>query len=1029
MPFPSTESFRAGAAIRLPRMARGRLGRPFFLPGFEVPCIAARPCSPINRSAYKRSALAATSTAQRAERFEPMTRPSPLANNFAHLQEHDEQLLRLGLLAERYFPDDPNTSLLKLRQLAELLAQLVATKIGLYQSFAESQYDLLRRLQDHGILPRDIAQLFSELRRAGNAASHAMADDHRTALAALKVAWQLGVWFHRSFGNPSFKSGPFVPPRAPKDESPELRAELSRLSQALEQDRAAHRETTQRLDALQAQLRLAKDEQSFWEQMASEAEAAKSALEQRLAAQQARSITQPKETMTAFVSATNTAAAAVQLDEAETRQLIDQQLRQAGWVVDSVALTYSKGTRPQKNKNLAIAEWPTQYGPADYVLFVGLAPVATVEAKRKNIAVSAALQQAKRYSRGFTPSPETEMHEQNWGADGAYRIPFAFSSNGRPFLRQLATKSGIWFCDLRRPENLGQALDGWYTPEGLTALLKRDETRAHEQIEREPFAYGFSLRHYQEAAIRAAEAAIAGGRREMLLAMATGTGKTKTCIALIYRLLKVQRFRRVLFLVDRSALGEQAVNAFKDTRMESLQTFADIFGIKALDEQKPDTDTAVHVATVQGMIQRALYPAEDEAPPAVDQYDCIVVDECHRGYLLDRELSETELGFRGYEDYISKYRRVLDYFDATKIGLTATPALHTTQIFGAPIFTYSYREAVIDGYLVDYEPPVQIHTELSTDGIKWRAGEQVPVYDVRRNQIELFTTPDEIKLDVEDFNSRVITESFNRVVCQFLATELDPASRQKTLIFCVNDAHADLVVHLLKQAFAHHYGNLDDDAVIKITGAADKPLQLIRRYKNERNPNVAVTVDLLTTGVDVPEICNLVFLRRVSSRILFDQMLGRATRLCDEIGKETFRVFDAVKIYEALQGVTAMQPVVVDPAITFTQLARELVQVTSDEERALVRDQFIAKLQRRKRHLSESTLRDLETGAGMPPDAFIARLKAMPLADIAAWFTRNPDLGELLDRKGEARAEPVFVSHHEDKLLGNRVRLWECQAA
>ena len=130
----------------------------------------------------------------------------------------------------------------------------------------------------------------------------------------------------------------------------------------------------------------------------------------------------------------------------------------------------------------------------------------------------------------------------------------------------------------------------------------------------------------------------------------------------------------------------------------------------------------------------------------MDQYDCIVVDECHRGYLLDRELSDTELGFRGFEDYISKYRRVLDYFDAVKVGLTATPALHTTEIFGAPIYSYSYRDAVIDGYLVDHEPPVQISTQLSTGGIVWRVGEQVAVYDARQSQINLFTTPDEIHI-------------------------------------------------------------------------------------------------------------------------------------------------------------------------------------------------------------------------------------------------------------------------------------------
>ena len=223
--------------------------------------------------------------------------------------------------------------------------------------------------------------------------------------------------------------------------------------------------------------------------------------------------------------------------------------------------------------------------------------------------------------------------------------------------------------------------------------------------------------------------------------MATGTGKTKISIALIYRLLKAQRFRRVLFLVDRSALGEQAANAFKDTRMENLQTFADIFGIKELDDQTPDTETAVHIATVQGMVQRVLYAGENQAPPPVDQYDCIIVDECHRGYLLDRELSDTELTFRGFEDYVSKYRRVIEYFDAVKVGLTATPALHTVEIFGQPIYTYSYRDAVIDGYLVDHEPPVQLTTYLSAHGITWQAGEEIKVYDSAANKIDLFTAP------------------------------------------------------------------------------------------------------------------------------------------------------------------------------------------------------------------------------------------------------------------------------------------------
>jgi type I restriction enzyme R subunit len=937
------------------------------------------------------------------------------ASNFSHLKAHDDQLVRLGLLAERYFPDDPNTCLLKLRQLAEALAQLAASRVGLFTGADERQTDLLRRLQDHGILPREAASLFHEVRKAGNDANHKLAGDHRSSLLALRLTWQLSLWFHRTFADPGYKSGPFLPPTAPADQGAELRTELDTLRAELVAFRATHQDAAQALEATKAQAQQSEEERAFWEALAAEAEAAKHELAKHLEALQAQAAAQSTRTTTQLVAAAQVAASSLQLSEPDTRKLIDEQLVAAGWEADTVALDYRKGARPAKGHNRAIAEWPTTSGPADSVLFVGLTPVAVVEAKRKNTDVSGALQQAKRYSRDFTPTAELAMP----AASGEFHVPFAFSSNGRPYIRQLATKSGVWFCDLRRPDNLSHALDGWYTPEGLSALLERDEAKAHEKLANEPFDYGFPLRSYQQAAIRAAEGAIQTGQRELLLAMATGTGKTKTCIALIYRLLKTERFRRILFLVDRSALGEQAANAFKDTRMENLQTFADTFGIKELDEAAPNSDTRVHIATVQGMVKRVLYPTDDGAPPPVDEYDCIVIDECHRGYLLDRELSDTELAFRSWDDYVSTYRRVLEAFDAVKIGLTATPALHTTQIFGAPIFTYTYREAVIDGWLVDYEPPIQISTDLSASGIPWKAGEELKVYDAARNQIELFKAPDEIKLEVEAFNRQVITVSFNRVVCEYLASELDPFGNRKTLIFCVNDAHADLVVALLKQAFASQYGSVEDDAIMKITGAADKPLKLIRRYKNERLPNVAVTVDLLTTGVDVPAICNLVFLRRVNSRILFDQMLGRATRLAPDIDgagdKETFRVFDAVRIFESLKGMTAMQPVVVNPNISFTQLAKELATAPNDDARGLVRDQFLAKLQRKKRHLGDEAARDFETRAGMPPDAFIRKLRGMALVDVAAWFTQNPDLGEILDRKGDGPRVPIFVSDHEDQ--------------
>lgn len=956
-----------------------------------------------------------------------------IRSNFDMLRADEEQLWRLGALAERYFGEDPNTSLLKLRQLTELLAQSLAARAGLYTTRDESQYELLRRLQDQQILPRDVRQIFDQVRILGNAANHALQGDHGSALSALKLCWQLALWFHRTFKQANYRSGPFLPPAPPPADAANaanaaeinaaiaLRAELAKLRQAVADSQASHQQSADALQASQAQLSAIAEERSFWENMAAEAEQSKAQLSAQLAARQASAAAAPKGKLDQLINSAANAASQVQLDEQETRRLIDQQLRQAGWQADSTALRYGKGSRPQKNQFLAIAEWPCEGYFADYVLFDGLCPIAIVEAKRKNSDVSAALQQAKRYSRSFAPTGDTTLHLENWGKDSEYRIPFVFSANGRPYLRQLETKSGIWFCDLRQSDNLGVALDGWYTPQGLAALLKRDAARAHAELAKTPFDYGFALRDYQQDAILAAERAIANGQRALLLAMATGTGKTKTCIALIYRLLKAQRFHRVLFLVDRAALGEQAAGAFNDTRMENLQSFADTFGIEELADTTPATATKVHLATIQGMVQRVLYPAQDVGAPPVDQYDCIVVDECHRGYLLDRELSDTEMRFRGFDDYISKYRRVLDYFDAVKIGLTATPALHTANIFGAPIYSYEYREAVIDGYLVDYEPPYQIHTDLSDHGITWEAHQTIQVYDTKSAQIDLFTTPDEITLNVEDFNSKVITEAFNQAVCDYLAQELDPASPRKTLIFCINNDHADLLVKCLKIAFAAHYGSVDDDAVIKITGAADQPLKLIRRYKNEQLPNVAVTVDLLTTGIDVPSICNLVFLRQVGSRILFDQMMGRATRPCtfdDNDAKGPFRVFDAVRMFESIGDMTKMKPVVVDPKISFTQLADEIASADADDVRQLVREQFLAKLQSKKRHLSESAAQDFEALTGMPADAFVKQLKKLPLGQVAAWFAQYPGLGAILDRKNDGGGRPILISDHADALTG-----------
>lgn len=537
-------------------------------------------------------------------------------------------------------------------------------------------------------------------------------------------------------------------------------------------------------------------------------------------------------------------------------------------------------------------------------------------------------------------------------------------------------------------------------------------------MRQEEFTYGLQLRDYQRRAILAIEEALANDTRQMLVAMATGTGKTSVAIALVYRLIKTRRFRRILFLVDRTALGEQSAGAFKTARMEQQKPFTEIYDLKELGDIQPDPDTKVQIATVQSLVKRILFAETEADVPTVDQYDCIIVDECHRGYLLDQELSDAEMTFRNEDDYISKYRRVLEHFDAVKIGLTATPALHTVQIFGEPLAqaSYTYREAVIDGWLIDHEPPHRIVTELAEEGIEWKAGDPMEIYDTGTGRIDLVHVPDDVKMEIETFNRKVVTRPFNRVVCEELAKHIDPTLDEKTLIFCATDNHADIVVDELKRAFAAHYGNVDDDAVIKITGAADKPQQLIRRFRNERLPNVAVTVDLLTTGIDVPKIGNLVFIRRVSSRILFEQMLGRATRLCPEIGKTVFHIFDAVDLYAALENLTTMRPVVVDPKISFAQLIDEATRHDDPDARETVVEQIIAKLQRAKRDLTRTARERFEDAAGMTPDALASFLKAKSVDEVVEWFRNHAAVAALLDQRAETDPIKLAISHHEDRL-------------
>ena len=349
---------------------------------------------------------------------------------------------------------------------------------------------------------------------------------------------------------------------------------------------------------------------------------------------------------------------------------------------------------------------------------------------------------------------------------------------------------------------------------------------------------------------------------------------------------------------------------------------------------------------------------DKERIPSSGDFDCIIIDEAHRGYSLDKELSEAELLYRDQNDFVSKYTKVIEYFDAVRIGLTATPAIHTTKIFGEAVFTYSYREAVIDGYLVDYDAPHIIKTELNQNGIHHKKGETLARYNpVTKELLNPSELEDEVDFEVEVFNKNVITDSFNDVVLQELSKYIDPEGEEKTIIFAVNDQHAETIVEKLRAIYKKQ--DISGKVVEKITcaiGDRNRVQDAIKRYKNEHYPTIAVTVDLLSTGIDVPEITKIVFMRRIKSRILYEQMLGRATRLCPKIGKTHFDIYDAVDLYSYLDDFSSMKPVVTNPTVTFDELFSGYEKVDDEQHIKFINDQIIAKLQRTKQHMDESQL-------------------------------------------------------------------------
>ncbi|HEV2523414.1 MAG TPA: type I restriction-modification enzyme R subunit C-terminal domain-containing protein [Candidatus Acidoferrales bacterium] len=610
------------------------------------------------------------------------------------------------------------------------------------------------------------------------------------------------------------------------------------------------------------------------------------------------------------------------------KKLIDSMLKASGWKV----VPFTHGTPLTALNNCAIEEYPTAAGPADYALCCDGKILGIVEAKKLTLGPQNVLSQAERYSKGL---------EQAGPRFGEFGAPFLYSTNGEV----------IWHHDVRHRLNRSRQITRFHTPDALRELLNRDIehalTNLHALQNNNP-----RLRPYQREANDGIEKALSERKRTMLVAMATGTGKTFTLVNEIYRLMKSGVAKRILFLVDRRALAAQAVRAFASFEAEQGLKFDKVYEVYSQRFQKEDFgeeekfdpkvlpasylltpkpgNAFVYVSTIQRMTinlfgREAVWGGEEEIEDDAEKldipihaFDLVVADECHRGY------TSSEVGI---------WRRTLDHFDAVKVGLTATPAAHTTSYFKDIVYRYEYERAVRENFLVDYDA-IKVKSNVRLKGIFLKEGEEVGVVNPETGSKKMDVLEDEREFDSSSVERDITSPDSNRKILEEIKKyALEHEGRYgrfpKTLIFAVNDlphtSHANQLVDLARDIFGR-----GDAFVQKITGSptVDRPLQRIREFRNRPNPGIVVSVDMLTTGVDIPDLEYIVFLRPVKSRILFEQMLGRGTRKGEKFpDKSHFVVFDCfdgtlLEYFREATAITAEEPI--PPTRTLHEIVEDI---------------------------------------------------------------------------------------------------------
>lgn len=767
-------------------------------------------------------------------------------SNFQFLEQNFKPLADTAQGAEKLVHIYPQAAIMCARQsLESLLLWLYKYDRKLTQPYDASLYNLLHDKDFKGLVPSYVWDKMDVVRMAGNKAVHGKQFNQINSEEAVKVISHLFliyIWFERTYGPVSIdRSKPilFMPHLIPNLEQDQIKADketLQKESKAFEQDYAEKHKA------------LREQEKKLLERTAN--------LEEREAmlAEVDAELAQKRAEVEAAKLANSKQPDPTDYKESETRAYkIDLLLAEAGWTMDKdIRVEVPVEGMPIDASN------KTGKGFVDYVLYDldGL-PIGLVEAKRTSINPERGQEQAKRYA---------DCLEKATG-----QRPIIFYSNGY--------KTCLW-DDFESPP---RQVHGFYTRTELKRLIERRKNNPN--LNDFPVNPDIAGRYYQVRAIKALLKEFADKKRAGLLIMATGTGKTRTAVALVDVLMRANMVQKVLFLADRTPLVKQATNAFK-------ANLPDCAPVNLVEEK--NKNGRVYLSTYHTMMGLIDEMNEDGTRKyGQGMFDLIIIDEAHRSVY-------------------QKFGEIFKYFDALLVGLTATPRNEvdrdTYGLFGletgVPTDYYDLENAIADKFLV---PPKAYSVPLKfvREGIKYDelSDAEKAHWDSLDWGEDQLGSPDEVsasQINKQLFNTDTIDKALKHLMEHGIKTE-GGDRLGKTILFAVNQRHADLIA----ERFDHNYPHYKGHFARIITHATKHAQSLIDDFskKNLPEPQIAISVDMLDTGIDVPEVVNLVFFKAVRSKVKFLQMIGRGTRLCPDLfapgmDKEMFYIFDYCQNFE-----------------------------------------------------------------------------------------------------------------------------------